>query len=136
MDETSGETPIRRPWHPGPDPAAGGLLALDDEELLHRIESLPDDHTQDDALVLVVRSDRHFFLRQAAAKRLRDTRLLLDHANDRHVGQILARRMSRTEDIAYLEQLVERSQHLDVRKAARAQLALLRRTLATRSGAP
>jgi len=43
------------------------------------------------------------------------------------VGQILARRLSRIEDIAYLESLVQRSHHLDVRKAARAQLAMLRR---------
>ena len=125
MDEAG--TPIRKPWREGPDPQARGLLSLDDDELLHRIESLPEDHEQDEALLQVVVSDRHFFLRQAAAKRIRDARLLLHHDQDRHVGQILARRLSRIEDIAYLEGLVQRSHHLDVRKAARAQLVMLRR---------
>jgi hypothetical protein len=136
MDETSGKTPIRRPWHPGPDPEAGGLLALSDEDLLHQIESLPEDHAQDEALLRVVCSDRHFFLRQAAAKRMRDTRPLLNHANDRHVGQILARRLSRIEDVDYLEHLAQHSHHLDVRKAARAQLTLLRRAPESGAGAP
>jgi hypothetical protein len=128
MDEA--EIASRRPWREGPDPQAQGLLSLDDDELLHHIESLPEDHEQDEALLGVVVSDRHFFLRQAAAKRIRDAHLLLSQDQDRHVGQILARRLSRVEDIAYLEGLVQHSHHLDVRKAARAQLALLRRKLA------
>ena len=130
MDEAAGRTPIRREWREGPDPEAGGLLALGDDELLHQIESLPDEHALDASLLAVVCSDRHFFLRQAAAKRIRDTRLLLAHAQDRHVGQILARRMSRIEDAAYLEHLIAHSHHLDVRRAARAQLAELRRLAA------
>ena len=136
MDGANEGAPIRRPWREGPDPQADGFLSLDDDELLHQIDSLPEDHALDQALLRVVTSDRHFFLRQAAAKRIRDTRLLLDYAHDRHVGQILARRLSRDEDLAYLESLAKRSHHLDVRKAARAQLALLRRRLEGRGSMP
>jgi hypothetical protein len=116
----------RQAWRSGPEPDTGGLLALEDDELLHRIQSLPADHTMDAPLLGVVRSDRHFYIRQEAAKRVTDARLLLDYAQDRHVGQILVRRMSRTEDADYLELLAKQSLHLDVRKAAQAQLVYLR----------
>jgi hypothetical protein len=56
-------------------------------------------------------------------------------AQDRHVGQILARRMSRVEDLGYLEHLARESQHLDVRKAAQAQMARLRAHLGAARGA-
>jgi hypothetical protein len=124
----------RRPWDEGPLPAAEGMLAMADDELLHHIEGLPADHELDESLLLVVRSSRHFFIRQEAAKKVRDARLLLDYAEDRHVGQILARRMSRVEDVDYLERLVAGSQHLDVRKSAQAQLARLRQHLDGRCG--
>ncbi len=119
----------RRPWHSAPASRPESFLALHDDELLHRIQSLPPDHTLDESLLRVIRSDRHFFIRQEAAKRIRDARLLLDCAEDRHVGQILARRMSRIEDIEYLERLATESLHLDVRKAALCQIDHLRRLL-------
>jgi hypothetical protein len=126
---TKDGTVKRRPWRTGPDTHVGGWLALDDDELLHHIETLAPDHAMDETLIRIVRSDRHFFVRQEAAKRVHDTKLLEDYENDRHVGQILARRMSRIEDLAYLERLAAHSRHLDVRKSAQAQLLSLKRAL-------
>jgi hypothetical protein len=100
-------------------------LALSDDELLFRIASLPADHNADETLVLVIRSDRHFFVRQEAAKRVRNVTLLHDHRDDRHVGQILVRGLNRREDIEYLKKLVAESRHLDVRNAAQAQLNVI-----------
>jgi hypothetical protein len=103
-------------------PAAGdsGWLLLSDDELLFRIESLPSDHASDEELLAVVRSNRHFFVRQEAAKKIRAAR---------HIGQILARQMRREEDIEYLEQLLRESRHLEVRNAAKVQLRLLKQLL-------
>ncbi len=98
---------------------------MSDDELLYRIEALPADHDLDHGLLEVVRSERHFFVRQEAAKRIRDPHLLKDHSGDRHIGQILVRGMTRTEDVAYLEKLIAESRHLEVRKAAEAQLRLI-----------
>jgi hypothetical protein len=103
-----------------------GWLNLTDDELLYRIESLPSGHDQDSALMEVVQSVRHFFVRQEAAKKIQDPELLKSHAGDRHIGQILARVMTRTADIAYLQKLMSESKHLEVRKAAEAQLKLVR----------
>jgi hypothetical protein len=121
------DPPFRRtPWVAGPEPAAAsGWLALDDDELLFRIERLGPDHGDDDALMEVVRSARHFFVRQEAAKKIRDHRRLRAHSGDRHIGQILVRAMNRREDQAYLESLVRDSRHIEVKKAAEAQLGLL-----------
>ena len=103
-----------------------GWLNLSDDELLFRVESLANDHDQDLALMEVVRSVRHFFVRQEAAKKIRDSELLKAHAGDRHIGQILARVMTRTADMAYLEKLMIETKHLEVRKAAEAQLRMIR----------
>jgi hypothetical protein len=121
------DEPSRRaPWTSGPEPAdRGSWLSLDDDELLYRIERLPADHAEDDALMEVVRSARHFFVRQEAAKRIRRGERLKAHSGDRHIGQILVRAMTRREDAAYLESLVRDSRHIEVKKAAEAQLALL-----------
>jgi hypothetical protein len=121
------DPPFRRtPWVAGPAPAAAsGWLALDDDELLFRIERLGPDHGDDDALMEVVRSARHFFVRQEAAKKIQDHRRLRAHSGDRHIGQILVRAMNRREDAAYLESLVRDSRHIEVKKAAEAQLGLL-----------
>jgi hypothetical protein len=121
------DPPFRRtPWVAGPEPAAAsGWLALDDDDLLFRIEGLAPDHGDDDALMEVVRSARHFFVRQEAAKKIRDHRRLRAHSGDRHIGQILVRAMTRREDAAYLESLVRESRHIEVKKAAEAQLGLL-----------
>ena len=121
------DVPSRRaPWTAGPEPASdGSWLALDDDELLFRIERLPSDHAEDDALMEVVRSARHFFVRQEAAKRIRHGDRLKAHSGDRHIGQILVRAMTRREDAEYLESLVRDSRHIEVKKAAEAQLALL-----------
>jgi hypothetical protein len=116
----------RRPWAPGPEGTAAGWLALDDDELLYRIEALPPGHDQDHALMDVVRSNRHFFIRQEAAKKIGDPELLKACAGDRHIGQVLVRVMKRSEDVAYLERLRDETKHLEVRKAAEAQLDIIR----------
>lgn len=118
------ERPPRRSWTLGPEDAApeDDWRGLDDDELLFRVAALPDDHERDADLMHVVDSDRHFFIRQEAAKRIRDPELLKKHAGDRHIGQILARVMTRDEDQEYLERLVRETRHLEVRKAAQVQL--------------
>jgi hypothetical protein len=120
---------LRRPVACGPMPGDVGWLALTDDDLVYRIESLAADHAHDDDLVAVVRSSRHFFVRQEAAKRIRDAERLKAFAGDRHIGQILARQMRRGSDLDYLEQLLRESRHLEVRNAAEAQLRLLKAAL-------
>jgi len=120
---------LRRPVALGPLPGDTGWLLLSDDDLVFRIESLPPDHAQDDDLLSVVRSRRHFFIRQEAAKRIRDAEALKAFAGDRHIGQILARQMRREDDVDYLELLVRESRHLEVRSAAQAQLRLLREAI-------
>ncbi len=120
---------LRQPTASGPLPGDTGWLALSDDDLVFRVESLPPDHSHDDDLLAVVRSSRHFFVRQEAAKRVRDTERLKAFAGDRHIGQILARQMRRDEDVAYLEQLLRESRHLEVRNAAQVQLRLLKEAL-------
>jgi hypothetical protein len=116
----------RRTWTEGPDGGAGSeWLSLTDDELLFRVEALPPDHDSDEQLIEVVRSERHFFVRQEAAKRIRNLHLLREHSGDRHIGQILVRGMTRSEDRGYLEKLIAESRHLEVRKAAEAQLRLI-----------
>lgn len=117
---------VRRPTVSGPRPGENGWLRLSDDDLLFRIESLPPDHAEDEELLAVVRSHRHFFVRQEAAKRVRDPDRLKAFADDRHIGQILARQMRRDDDVAYLEELVRSSRHLEVRNAASVQLLRLR----------
>ena len=117
----------RRAWATGPQQAdASGWLGLDDDELLYRIEALSPGHDQDRALLEVVRSDRHFFIRQEAAKKIGDPELLKAWSGDRHIGQVLVRVMKRAEDVAYLERLRDETRHLEVRKAAEAQLDIIR----------
>jgi len=115
----------RQGWREGPESGAGGWLGLGDDELLYRIEALPADHAQDEALMAVIRSDRHFFIRQEAAKKIRDSERLREHSGDRHIGQILVRGLNRAEDLTYLEKLRAESRHLEVRNAAEAQLRKL-----------
>ena len=103
-------------------------LGLDDDELLFRIESLTTEHDSDPRLVAVVRSRRHFFVRQEAAKKIRDQSRLREHSNDRHIGQILVRALTRAEDVTYLERLMTESRHLEVRRAAEAQLKIIAST--------
>jgi hypothetical protein len=120
---------VRQPFTEGPATGDSGWLSENDDELLFRIESLPADHPHDDQLVTVVKSGRHFFVRQEAAKRIRDPERLKVFAGDRHIGQILVRQMRRDTDIAYLEELLRESRHLEVRNAATAQLRRLRAAL-------
>jgi hypothetical protein len=126
-----GGTFSRKPWVEGPGGGedAAGWLALTDDELLFRIEALGPDHQVDLILLDVVRSERHFFIRQEAAKKIRDTSLLRELSADRHIGQILVRSLNRREDGDYLWRLMTGSRHLEVRKAAEAQLRELRRRL-------
>jgi Tfp pilus assembly protein PilZ len=118
------ERPQRRTWTEGPEGEVPGddWRGLDDDELLFRIAALAEGHDRDDDLMHVVDSERHFFIRQEAAKRIGNHERLKKHAGDRHIGQILARVMTRDEDEAYLLKLVQESRHLEVRKAAEAQL--------------
>jgi len=117
----------RQPWHEGPDDevAPESWLGLPDDELLHRVETLAPEENADGRLMEIVQSRRHFFIRQEAAKRVRDRSLLFPFENDRHVGQILVRSLTRREDVTYLERLVARSHHVEVRAAAQVQLAQL-----------
>ncbi len=117
---------MRRPWRQGPERSDRGWLALDDDEILFRLETLQPAPAHDEPLMEVVRSDRHFFVRQEAAKKISNVELLKTHLHDRHIGQILARGMNRREDISYLEKLLVESRHVEVRKAAEAQLVALR----------
>jgi hypothetical protein len=117
----------RQSWSEGPE---GGSvdhewLALPDDDLLFRITSLPAVHDSDTSLISVVRSTRHFFIRQEAAKRVSDPSRLRELWDDRHVGQILVRGLNRSDDVEYLKKLVAQSRHLDVRNAAQAQLDLI-----------
>ena len=123
----------RRSSAKSPLPGEEGWLTLSDDDLLFEIESMPANHGADDRLLAIVRSNRHFFLRQEAAKRIGDPERLKAFASDRHIGQILARQMHRDADAHYLEQLVRESRHLEVRNAARAQLEVLKQRLGRKS---
>jgi len=128
-DPVAGDS--REPWTEGPDEEAAeeSWLALDDDALLHRIETFGSEEDEDDRLLEVVASSRHFFIRQEAAKRVRDRRLLFDYEDDRHVGQILIRHLTRREDLTYLERLSACARHVEVRTAAQVQLARVWRKL-------
>ena len=121
----------RRPWTEGPDEEAPpeSWLLLDDDVLLYRIQTLDAGANEDERLLEVVESDRHFFIRQEAAKRVSDRNRLFAFEDDRHVGQILVRHLTRREDVTYLERLSSRSKHVEVRSAAQVQLARLWRRL-------
>jgi hypothetical protein len=134
-----GDAAERRPWTEGPnaDAPPRSWLVLDDDELLHHIETLAAGENEDDRLLEVVASDRHFFIRQEAAKRVRDRGRLFAFEDDRHIGQILVRHLTRREDMTYLERLSNRSHHVEVRAAAQVQLARLWRRLdAPKTAAP
>jgi hypothetical protein len=123
------ESVHRRPWKEGPEGTGGGAagwLALSDDDLLFRIVARGRAHDADPVLLDVVRSDRHFFIRQEAAKKVGDAELLKAWSGDRHIGQVLVRVMKRAEDVAYLERLRDETRHLEVRKAAEAQLDIIR----------
>jgi hypothetical protein len=131
VSEDEGGESRRLPWSEGPDgeaPAKSWLL-LDDDELLHKIETLGAAENEDERLIEVVASNRHFFIRQEAAKRIKDHDRLFEFEDDRHVGQILVRYLTRREDLTYLQQLSRRSRHVEVRSAAQVQLARLWRRL-------
>jgi hypothetical protein len=122
---SSEEDDVRTRWVEGPQ-KDGGWLALTDDELLYQIEALAPGHEHDHRLMAVVRSSRHFFIRQEAAKKVGQAELLKAWSGDRHIGQVLVRVMKRAEDVAYLERLRDETSHLEVRKAAEAQLDIIR----------
>ena len=126
-NDTTDPRNLRRPWTEGPDEDAPeeSWLSDGDDVLLHRIETVGPEDEVDERLIDVVQSDRHFFIRQEAAKKVRDRSLLFPFEDDRHIGQILVRYLTRREDVTYLERLVARSQHAEVRAAAQVQLAQL-----------
>ena len=99
-----------------------GWLSLSDDDLLFEIARLPATHDADADLLAVVKSPRHFFIRQEAAKRVRNHERLKEYSTDRHIGQILVRGLTRTDDVSYLERLLVESRHMEVKKAAEAQL--------------
>jgi hypothetical protein len=106
-------------------PPAGRWRILDDDDLLEGIRSLPPDHAHDRELMEIVRSDRHLFLRQEAAQRLRDERRLREIRADRRVGPILSRDLRRRSDREFLQRLAAGSRHPGVREAAVARLLTL-----------
>ncbi|MCU0243105.1 MAG: hypothetical protein MUF51_11875 [Vicinamibacteria bacterium] len=124
MDETP-----RRGWREGPedDAPSNSWLVLSDDDLLQRIETLAPNDEVDARLIEILQSERHFFIRQEAAKRIRRKHLLFAYEDDRHIGQILVRHLTRREDMTYLERLVARSQHSEVRSAAQVQLTRLKK---------
>jgi hypothetical protein len=126
-----GDTPQRRPWTKGPveDAPSTSWLSLDDDALLHRIETLGPGEDEDDRLVEIVASERHFFIRQEAAKRVKERRRLFPFEDDRYIGQVFVRHLSRREDISYLERISMLSHHVEVRQAAQVQLARVWRRL-------
>jgi hypothetical protein len=103
---------------------AAEWLGLTDDELIHRIEGLVQGHGMDAVLMDVVASERHFFVRQVAAKKIDDHRLVHEHWEDSDIGQILVRGVSRADDVAYLEKLAKQTRFPDVRRVAEAQLKL------------
>lgn len=103
-------------------PPAGRWRILDDDDLLEGIQALPPDHEFDRVLMEIVRSDRHLFLRQEAARRLRDEQRLQEIRVDRRVGPILSRHLRRTSDREFLERLASGSRHPGVREAAASRL--------------
>jgi hypothetical protein len=128
----------RRPWTEGSDEEAApeSWLLLDDDVLLHKIETKDPALNEDERLLEVVESDRHFFIRQEAAKLVQDRNRLFDFEDDRHIGQILVRHLTRREDVTYLERLSTRSKHVEVRSAAQVQLARLWRRLDAKEPTP
>lgn len=124
MTEHEGRDRRSRTSSAAPDaPRDGdGWLGKSDDDLLFEIERLPAGHDADADLLEVVQSPRHFFIRQEAAKKVRNQDRLKEHSGDRHIGQILVRGLNRTDDVAYLERLLVESRHLEVKTAAEAQL--------------
>ena len=119
----------RGPTSAPPDAPPGGSewLQLSDDDLLYEIQTLAAGHDADARLLEVVKSARHFFIRQEAAKRVRDHDRLKAHSGDRHIGQILVRGLNRTDDVSYLERLLAESRHIEVKTAAEAQLRAIAR---------
>lgn len=124
MTEHEGRDRRSRTSSAAPDaPRDGdGWLGKSDDDLLFEIERLPAGHDADADLLEVVQSPRHFFIRQEAAKKVRNQDRLKEHSGDRHIGQILVRGLNRTDDVAYLERLLVESRHIEVKTAAEAQL--------------
>jgi CheY-like chemotaxis protein len=127
----SDRDPTRRPWHEGPEEGtpAESWLSLNDDALLVKIETVGSQQDADEPLLEIVASDRHFYIRQEAAKRVRRKKLLFAYEDDRHIGQILVRHLNRREDLTYLERLLTRSTFIEVRKAAHVQIARLRKRI-------
>jgi hypothetical protein len=130
LTEASGRS-RRRPWCEGPEPdaPAESWLSLDDDRLLYEIKALEAAPEHDQPLLEVVRSNRHFFIRQEAAKKITQKELLKAYFDDRHIGQILVRGLTRQEDVDYLEKLITGTRYIEVRRAASAQLVELRKKL-------
>jgi hypothetical protein len=129
------EPHLRLEWEEGPDEDASeeSWLSLDDDDLLLRIEGVGAEEDADERLLEVVASHRHFFIRQEAAKRVRERSALFAYEDDRHVGQILVRHLTRREDLTYLERLAARCRHVEVRSAAQVQLARVWRRVESHS---
>jgi CheY-like chemotaxis protein len=130
-DPQDSQDPHRRPWREGPEDGTPveSWLSLNDDDLLLKIETIGSQHDADERLLEVVASDRHFFIRQEAAKRVRRKKALFPYEDDRHIGQILVRHLNRREDLTYLERMSTRGTHHEVRKAAHVQMARLRKRL-------
>ena len=117
-----------------PRPRAG--CTLDDDELLHRIETL-----RRRARTRTTGCSRwsRATVTSSSARRppsaSRTARACSPSRTTGTSGQILVRHLTRREDVTYLERLSARSHHVEVRSAAQVQLARLWRRLDAPGGA-
>lgn len=94
----------------------------DDCTLLGWLHALPRDHGCDEVLLEIVASDRHLYVRQAAALAMSDSERLVKYLRHHQMLPILTRKLSRVEDLAYLADLVQTSRNPQVRQRAQSQL--------------
>ena len=106
----------------GPSLPRDSWQGCDDSTLLAWLHSLPEDHDRDAEILEIVGSQRHLYVRQAAALAVSNPDHLLAYLRNREVGPVLTRRLSRVEDLAYLADLVQSSRHSEVRRLACTQL--------------
>lgn len=101
---------------------ADSWQGCDDSTLLAWLHSLPAHHDRDAEILEIVGSQRHLYVRQAAAVAVSNPDHLLAFLRNRDMEPLLSRRLSRVEDLAYLADLAQSSRHPEVRRQAGAQL--------------
>jgi len=114
---------------PGDDAPPDSWLFLDDDALLQRIASLDSAADEDEHLLEIVTSHRHFFVRQEAAKRVKDGGASTPSRTTGTSGRSSFATCPRREDLTYLERISMLSRHVEIRQAAQVQLARVWRRL-------